>query len=309
MDDQTIPGLTEVILDDLRPQTPDPEARARKIWQAQAKSGPFAVDPRLCDIWAGNTRDVAALTSASFLDLRESLKSVGQKIPIVARISSRDPERLEIVAGACRLTAIRQINEERADGDRMQVIVDLRELDDKAALMIVDAENRGRSDMSVLEKARFYRGAIERVYYAENVLAEALGLNKSTVNRTLAILKLPSDLFGIIKDAHKISAKQASEFMSDWNEPKLQDTLAEAVADLVASGPATAASVFKALHEAVEPPAEVASAEIVHEGVGVGSLRRGKTGVTIKLLPSADEIVLKPLVISIGHALKEIGFK
>src|SRR5690606_11331376 len=121
--------------------------------------------------------------------------------------------------------AIRQINEERLGSDLMKVLVDLRELDDKAALMIVDAENRGRSDMSVLEKARFYHGAIERFYHAENVLAEALGLNKSTVNRTLAILKLPTNLFGIIEDPHKISAKQASEFMSDWTEPALQDTL------------------------------------------------------------------------------------
>jgi ParB/RepB/Spo0J family partition protein len=309
MDEQNMVGLTDVILDRAPPQTPDPQARARKAWQVRAKSGPFAVDPEVCYIWPGNTRDVAALTSPSFLDLRESLKSAGQKMPVVARISSREPERLEIIAGACRLTAIRQINEECQDGDQMQVLVDLRELDDKAALMIVDAENRGRSDMSVLEKARFYQGAIERVYYAENVLAEALGLNKSTVNRTLAILKLPPDLFGIIKDPHNVGAKQASEFMSDWGEPRLQDALSEAIADLVAAGPATAASVFKALRHAIEPPSQEACAEILHEGAGVGSLRRGKAGVTIKLLPSADGIVLKPLVISIGNALKEIGFK
>jgi hypothetical protein len=104
MDEQNILGLKDVMLDEIGPQTPDPEVRARKTWQARAKNGPFAVDPEVCDVWAGNTRDVAALTSASFFDLRESLRSVGQKIPIIARISSRDPERLEIVAGPCGLT-------------------------------------------------------------------------------------------------------------------------------------------------------------------------------------------------------------
>lgn len=305
----SIAGLTDVNYEDIVPSVADDKSRARARWTILSKGGPFSVRPDLCDIWPGNTRDVQALGSGSFLDLMDSLKSVGQKVPAIARISPDAPDRLEIIAGACRLTAIRQINDMRGGDDPMHILVDLRDLDDPAAIKIVDAENRGRSDMSQYEKALFYDRAIPGTYPTEAAFAEALGLNKSTVNRTLAITRLPPAMMGIIKDRHAISAAQASSFMRDWNMPELHDTLSDTIDALSANGPQSAATVFKALQAAVAPPADITSADIVIDGDVYGSLIRGNAGTSIKLLPGADDLKLRTLVIGIGETLKQFGFK
>lgn len=310
MDEQdSIPSLTEINYEDIVPSAATEKSRARARWKILSKGGSFPVNPDMCDIWAGNTRDVQTLGSGSFVDLMESLRSVGQTVPAIARISPADPDRLEIIAGACRLTAIRQINELNVDGNPMQIVVDLRDLDDEAALQVVDAENRGRSDMSQYEKAHFYDRAIPGIYPTEAAFAEALGLNKSTVNRTLAITRLPPAVLGLIKDRHGISAAQASSFMRDWNMPDLRDTLSDTIDALSTNGPQNAATVFKTLQAAVASPVHIKGHHIVVDGTTHGSLQRGNGGITIKLLPTAERIMVKPLIIAIGHALKELGFK
>jgi hypothetical protein len=96
--------------------------------------------------------------------------------------------------------------------------------------------------------------------------------------------------------------------MRDWNTP-LQETLSEVIADLASGDPVRAAIAFKMLREAVEPPEAIGSAKVVLDGVSHGTVRRAKSGVAIKLSPTAEEHSLKPLVIGIGNALKELGFK
>lgn len=273
-DQNSIPPHIEIDYEDFALTVADDKSRARARWKILAKGGAFPVNSDLCDIWAGNTRDVHALGSGNFLHLMDSLKSVGQKVPVIARISPDTPDRLEIIAGACRLTAIRKINELRGAGDMVQVIVDLRDLDDEAALKIVDAENRGRSDMSQYEKAHFYDRAVPGIYPTEAALAEALGLDKSTVNRTLAITRLPPAVLNLIKDRHGISAAQASAFVRDWNIPELRDALNGAIDELEAGGLASAATVFKALQAAVARPLENTGTEIVVDGGVYGSLPR-----------------------------------
>ena len=120
--------------------TPRSGLRERAQWKLLSKNGPFPTAADRCDIWSGNTRDVGSLGSPNFIDLTQSLRSVGQKVPVIARISPAVPSRLEIIAGACRLTAIKRINEELQPEDQIPVIVDLRDLDNEAALKIVDAE-------------------------------------------------------------------------------------------------------------------------------------------------------------------------
>jgi ParB-like chromosome segregation protein Spo0J len=189
----------------------------------------------------------------------------------------------------------------------MRITVDLRELDDEAAYRIVDAENRGRSDFSPIERARLFEKAIAAIYYTEPALAEAYGLHKSTVNRLMAIIKLPSSVMSLIADHHEISARQASEFMNDWGSP-LQEKLEETIEDMRGKHPASAATVFKALKLAIAPRDEVEEAPVLYEEVSYGSIRKRKQGgVRIDLLPSRGEISLKALVTAVGQALKKLN--
>lgn len=305
------PEFLDVVHDVIAGASPTPASstdRARAKWKLLSRTGPFATSADLCDVWAGNTRDVSTLTPRHFDDLVASIASVGQQVPVIARVSRTDPERLEVIAGACRLAAIRQLNETRASEEQLPITVELRELDDEQALKVVDAENRARSDMSRLEKARFYARAIESIYHTETALAEVLGLHKSTVNRTLAITRLPQEVFGLIKNPHSISAAQASDFMADWNEPRLRDTLIDQIDELSANGPVSAAAVFKALQQAVAPSAGPAPVIIVHEGAELGSIRRTKNGgVVIELGAEAGTLGWKSVAQATGAALKQLG--
>lgn len=277
-------------------------------WKLLGKGGAFPVNPDRCDIWVGNTRDVESLGSASFLDLLESIDSVGQKVPAIARISPLDSERLEIIAGACRITAIRRINALRPADNQLRIVVDLRELDNEAALKIVDAENRGRSDMSMLEKARFYERAINSLYHTEKALAEALGLDKSTVNRTLAITRLPPEVLALVKNPHSISAAQASDFMVDWNKPELRDTLTDCIDELTTKGRATAAAVFGSLKKAVAPFSSSGSVAMVADGVEIGALRYQKDGgLIIQLNSDARALGWKRVTAAVDAALKHLA--
>lgn len=277
-------------------------------WKILAKRGPFAVATDACTVWVGNTRDIAGKPPASFEDLKASLLQVGQTVPAIARVCAERPQELEIIAGACRLAAIRKINDGRLPTEQMPIIVELRDLTDEEAIKVVDAENRGRSGMSPIEKARFYARAIPVIYATESLLADALGLDKSTVNRTLAIVRLPPAVLNLIEDHHKISAAQASGFLADWNKPELQESVDNAIAELALEGQSSAASVFKKLASAILSPPEIAPTIILHDGVELGSIRRGKSGATMKLSLAARDVGLDDLIGSIGEALKAIGF-
>ena len=111
----------------------------------------------------------------------------------------------------------------------------------------------------------------------------------------------------LILDPHQVSARQASEFMSDWTSP-VRETLEEAIADLAAKGPAHAAAIFKALKVAVAPTDIAVESLVVHGEARVGVARSGKHGsVRIDLDATAGEIPLKALVIAVGNALKQLS--
>lgn len=265
------------------PSQPAEEARNRVKWKALAGRGSVPVDPAACDIWPGNTREVGALAgAATFQELRASIAALGQQIPAVARISPMVSSRLEVIVGASRLTAIRAINEDGRDPP-LQLVVDIRALTDEEATRLVDAENSGRSKFSAIEKARFCRAAIDNVYGTETAFAEAFGVHKSNVNRTLDILRLPVEMMDLIKDHHQISAAQADAFMRDWDEPDLRPTLTQAVASF-GQEKANAAAVFKAMKDAVAPPGQTRELDVLIGETRIGNLKRCPKGtIVIKL--------------------------
>ena len=276
--DTALPGLIDVTEDQLgSARRPDREKVRR---QALGDKGPFRTDPSRCDVWAGNTRDTTAVAQDVDSELKAAIEQVGQQVAVIARISPHDPERFEVVAGARRLTVIRQINEARKSRGEppMQILMELRDLDDRAAFELMDGENRGRSELAPIEKARSYAFAIKNTYGTQPALAEALGLDKSNVNRTMKLLELPQSLLDVIDDVRTISAAQTSRFMADWSKPALQPTLKARIAEMSASGRIRASEAFKSLKKAVSedsPPAEVA---IIHDGQEIGLVRARSTG-------------------------------
>lgn len=281
-------------------------ASTAAAWHACIGRAPIAVDPAVCDVFAGNTRDLEALTvSPTYEELRRSIDTIGQQTPAIARISMSNPSRLEIIAGASRLTAIRELNDAKPKAART-LVVQVQDLDDADAYKLVEGENAGRAPFSPIEKARLYESA-KLVFGHDAAVAEELGIHKSTVGRTLDILRLPAALTNLVSDHHQISAAQADAFMKNWNEPLLQHTLAQAIAQFD-EGPSSAGVVFKAMKDAVEPRKhEVVARVLLKDGTDVGTARMTKGGgFRIDLRPVEIGEHPMPLVLAIADALKQL---
>lgn len=120
-------------------------------------------------------------------ELAESLKMHGQLQPVVVRRSGV-VGRWQIVAGerrwrACKLAGI----------DRIRAV----ELEERGSVTLAQeaqfVENLHREDMSPLETAAGYRGLIELWGVSMSELARRIGVAKSTVSRTLALLETPGE--------------------------------------------------------------------------------------------------------------------
>ncbi len=92
-EDVSEPKHTEIIHDVAEP-SPSPETatadRTRAKWKMRSRSGPFLTSADLCDVWTGNTREVETLTPNHFDDLVVSIASVGQQVPVIARVGEAD---------------------------------------------------------------------------------------------------------------------------------------------------------------------------------------------------------------------------
>jgi len=258
------------------------------------------VDPANCRVWAGNTREFDPARNARIAELEALIEVHGQLVAAVGRMAPDGA--VEIIDGARRLTAILNLRKRGVD---IELMVDLRELDEREAFLVSTGANEGREAFTATERARSYRFMLDSgAYESKAELADALGLDKSNVSRTMDVLELPSILTSKIIDAHMISARQASRFMSAWRESELRLRLEPSIMKLE---PGTAARIFKLLEQVVNPPAQLPDRIKTEDGAECGYLKPRPDGTLIvTLLPSAGQVEIKSIIIAIGQALKAI---
>ncbi len=257
------------------------------------------VKPHQCSVWRGNTRDVSSINAPRFDALRASIMAKGQQVPVLGRRIG-DTNTIEVIAGACRLTVLQ---EEARNNPDVLIMVELREMDDAEACALVAAENEGRRAFVPLETAHFYKQALTtKIYKDQAALADALSLNKSNVGRTLTILDLPTKLLDLVTDPRAISARQASTFMTYWNDAAAKPVMQACLASLQ---PANAARTFKAVFDAVQPPTSDNDLQTI-EGAVIGTLRSTRAGVKIELGTAADAVELEVIVASIRQRILEL---
>lgn len=114
-----------------------------------------------------------------------TIRALGIIQPIVVRPLGEQPsDAYEIVAGERRWRAAQLAG--------MSVVPTIiRVLDEGRTALYSLAENIARSDLNAMELARGYRSVVSEQGFSQTELAEAIGQNVKTVNRTLQLLKLP----------------------------------------------------------------------------------------------------------------------
>jgi ParB/RepB/Spo0J family partition protein len=133
----------------------------------------------------------------------QSFKSEGQIQPIVVRpvSDSAAPEiRYEVIVGRVRWQAAMQ------SGGDIDVVV--RDLDDRKAFDVMNAENRERRNLSDYAYARSYAKALEAGLFTSAVeLAERVGISKSMMSYYMGFAELDPEVVARLSKPHLISVR------------------------------------------------------------------------------------------------------
>ncbi len=134
------------------------------------------IDASLID--DAGVEDRLGVDSAAQSQLRESLKTYGQQVPVLLRPHHKVAGRYEIVYGRRRLKALRDL------GQPVKAMI--RQLDDHALVMAQGQENSARQDLSFIEKASFAAQLAEQDY-ARQTIADALSIDLPMLSRMLKV--------------------------------------------------------------------------------------------------------------------------
>lgn len=122
--------------------------------------------------------DRLGLDPAAQRQLRQSLTTYGQQVPVLLRPHPKAPGRFEIVYGRRRLAALKAL------GQPVKAMV--RQLDDHALVMAQGQENTSRQDLSFIEKASF-AAQLKQAGYERQTIADALSIDLPMVSRMLKV--------------------------------------------------------------------------------------------------------------------------
>lgn len=144
------------------------------------------VDPWRCRVWSLHNRLEESVTERSCAEEIQSVKAGGQSFAAIGRPVRDDPEHdLEIIIGTRRLFIARYLNQ--------KLKVDVRDISDREAVVLIDVENRKRKDLSSYEWGLGYARWIRvGIFRTQEELALALNVSNAKVTRLLKLARLPS---------------------------------------------------------------------------------------------------------------------
>lgn len=229
------------------------------------------VDPADCIMWARHNRAYDLLTEENCRDLIDGILSQGQQeFPAVVRRLRQPHEgqgpEFEVICGARRHFAVSWL---RANNyPQFRYLIEERVLTDEEAFRLADIENRDREDISDLERARDYAGAVEAYYQGkQKLMAERLQVSPAWLSRYLQLARLDPRIvaaFPSLHDVKELHARQLKPLMA--TSGGAEAVLAEAdriVADRADGAAIAVPAVLKRLKEAAEPPKERKAADRV----------------------------------------------
>lgn len=168
--------------------------RAMRDMSAKVYAIQRLVDPETCRVWSRHNRLYGRLNEQRCKDLIDSIRTEGQQLypATVRRLDAPTEEGVEyeIIAGARRHWAVRYLRE--VEKREIPYFIEVRELTDKQAFVLADAENRDRQDLTDYERAIDYARAREEFYGGKiSLLCDELSLSKGHLYRLLFLAELP----------------------------------------------------------------------------------------------------------------------
>jgi|SRR5579862_1375451 len=135
--------------------------------------------------------------------LSESLRQNGLLQPITVRPAG---DGFELVAGERRLRAAQAIG-------WTEIPAQVRDLDDRALLVLALVENLQRANLNAIEEAQGYRRLMDEFGLTQQEVAEAVGKDRTTVTNLLRVLTLPEGVQKMV-EAGALSAGHARALLA-----------------------------------------------------------------------------------------------
>ncbi|PHQ63393.1 MAG: plasmid partitioning protein RepB [Sphingobium sp.] len=271
----------------------DLAAKSRKDGLAAANTGPVAgriaeLDPAI--VHAGGLEDRIDVSQEEIAILAESLRTAGQKVPVLVRPHPIKPGEYEIVAGRRRLAACQLAG--------LHVRAEIQDLDDASLVMSQAIENIAREDLTYIERARLAVRMIDEAQLAPTDIDIAFSCGKTDRSRYLKIGRgVPDDILSFIGKAPGIGRPRWEKLVSHIETDKealgrMREVLAAAntADDNLASSDARFTLLFDAaFHTEPTPkpsgPKPSAGEEIwvASHNKPVGTIKRTGSGVQLTL--------------------------
>ena len=177
------------------------------------------VSPAKCKMWALHARAEDSIHSASCASLIQSIRGHGQRHPVLARQrNSAEGTEYELIYGARRLFAAQQLG--------IDLLVEVRDMDDRAALIEMDIENRAREDISPYERGVNYSRWLRAGYFKNQMeLAKELGISEARVSRLLKYSLLPAVVVAVFDSVRDIREEWAVRLANKCQDPKMRSDI------------------------------------------------------------------------------------
>jgi len=139
----------------------------------------------------------------AFEELLADIEKNGQNDAISVR---RMPDAtFEVAAGRRRLTACERL--------KRQVLARVRDLDDHAMLRIQFSENERRTDISALERARWFSEVRDRLKTSAKEIAAQFGVDPSTFSLYLRLARFPDEILDRLHEPQRLAVLPARRVM------------------------------------------------------------------------------------------------
>lgn len=220
------------------------------------------VDPTRIRMWAGHNRDYAALTPDNCADIIDGFRRHEQVVPALGRRLPEGGEHdIELIVGARRHYAAAYLHRE--------LLVQLKELDDREAFVIQDLENRDRQDVSNLEQARDYLRALP-LYFDDSIkiMADQLQIDRTLLTRLIGLAKLPHEIVDAYADRRELVVHHGTVYRKLMEEPTSKRRLLATASALAKEGGTAGKQVLARLNHAAQgspgrhPPRRVGAASV-----------------------------------------------
>ena len=188
-----------------------------------------AVNPFRIRMWSLHDRFDHHVNEETCKAEIESFTKHGQLVPALGRAVRGDPDHeIELIYGARRLFVARHVNK--------PLLVDVREISDREAIVAMDIENRQRTDVSPYERGMSYARWLRSGHFgSQDDIARALKISSSQVSRLLRLARLPSVILNAFSSPLEICEAWGLDIIDALDDPQRRERTIQAARAMAAS--------------------------------------------------------------------------